>query len=207
MRAAFHRLEQRHPRRQQDRQRDRNIHPQPPRPQRAYCVAKERLRREDHHRHSDQRRNPVEHRPRRALCPGPDRDRQQHDVHHGEPRHRQPHQQIAAMPVVRRRGQLPRVQLICFVAQPLQRGDHAVRRDLRRAVNRHPHQRQVHPHLMHTRHQCQPPLDCGHADGAMHRRHRQHHLRGLRHRACRQRLRRGNDSAGWAGRGGCAQGR
>src|SRR6056297_2485823 len=73
-------LPQRGDHRQQDRQRDRHIHVEPPLTQRGPGVAKERHAGKRDGRQRDGGGYPVKQVAGRGIGPGPDRDRQQHDV-------------------------------------------------------------------------------------------------------------------------------
>ena len=170
---------------QDQRQRDRHIHPQPPDPQRRPGRAKERLPDENYRRDGNQRRNPVKHVPRGRFGPRPDRHRQQHDVHHREKCHAQPHQQFAALPVGLGHAQQAGVQLMRLKPHALQHRHQIRRRHPGIGLNRHAFLRQIDPRRLHARLRQQRRLDGRDTGRAMRRRQRQHQpcrRQGLVHR-------------------------
>ena len=168
------RLEDRNRAGEDQRQRDRHVHPQPPGPQRPPGAREERLPGKGHGRQRDGAGNEVDHVPRRVVGPGPDGDGQDHDVHHGKARHPDPHQDVAPLPVGGGRGQGGGIELEGLIADPVERRDQVGGRHPRFRIHHHPAQRQVHPRGVDAGLRRQHPLDIGDAGRAMDGGHRQH---------------------------------
>ena len=172
----MHRLIDRDRRGEDQRQRDRHIHPQPPGPQAGPGGFEERLPGKDHRRQRDRRGNPVEQVARRVLGPRPDRDGQQHHVHHRKERDAQPHQQVAPLPVGfggatagRGPARAPPSPSAASTAISCGGGD------VGRGLDADPLQRQVHPGRPHARHRLTARASTVEMQArAMRRRQRQH---------------------------------